>query len=126
MTKSGALKFVHAMVAADPYAFAAKGAFWLSGVVAVGTLAVAVSMLTPSTNERAPPVVSTDASADRWTPVVTADEPEGEPVRVTNPFDKSEVFEFPAGTTLAEARALMNEMLLERARERYAQIERRS
>jgi hypothetical protein len=126
MTKSDALKSVHAMVAADPYAFAAKGAFWLSGVVAVGTLAVAVSMLTPPLNERASRSASTDEPAQRWTPVVTADEPEGEPVRVRNPFDKTEVFEFPAGTTLAEARALMNEMLLERARERYAQIDRRS
>jgi hypothetical protein len=130
MTKSGTLKSVQAMVAADPYAFAAKGAFWLSGVVAVGTLAAAVLTLTPSLSQRTePPVMLTaDASEARWTPVVaSADEPHSEPpVRVTNPFDASEVFEFPAGTTRAEARALMNEMLMERARERYSQIERRS
>ena len=129
MTKSGTLKSVHAMVAADPYAFAAKSAFWLCGVVAVGTLTAAVFMLTPSLGERAEPsALTADAPAERWTPIVaTADEPVSDPpVRVTNPFDASEVFEFPAGTTRAEARALMNEMLMERARERYAQIDRRS
>lgn len=129
MTKSETLKSVHAMVAADPYAFAAKGAFWLSGVVAIGTLAAAVFTLTPALNQRTDAgALTADAAATRWTPVVAAaDEAESEPpVRVTNPFDASEVFEFPAGTTRAEARALMNEMLMERARERYARVERRS
>jgi hypothetical protein len=125
MTKNGTLKSVHAMVAADPYAFAAKSAFWLSAVVAAGTLAIAVFKLTPSLNERAAPSALTP-STERWTPVVATDEAETEPVRVKNPFDASEVFEFPAGTAPAEARALMNELLMERARERYAQIERRS
>jgi hypothetical protein len=129
MTKCGTLKSVQAVVTADPYAFAAKGAFWLSGVVAVGTLAAAMYTLTPSLSQRTEPgMLTADASEARWTPIVaTADEPQSEPpVRVTNPFDASEVFEFPAGTTRAEARALMNEMLMQRARERYTQIERRS
>ncbi len=42
------------------------------------------------------------------------------PVRFRNPFDKSEVFEFPAGTTRAEARAAVAQLLRQRARERLA------
>lgn len=47
------------------------------------------------------------------------------PVRVTNPFDKSEVFEFPVGTTLEDAHAAVADTLLERARERQAEYDAR-
>jgi hypothetical protein len=40
------------------------------------------------------------------------------PVRVKNPFDPQEVFEFPAGTTRAEARQKVSELLLQRAVDR--------
>jgi hypothetical protein len=42
-------------------------------------------------------------------------------VHVTNPFDKTEVFEFPAETTESQAREAMAELLLQRARDRFAQ-----
>lgn len=45
------------------------------------------------------------------------------PVRVRNPFDKKEVFEFPPGTTPEAARAAVADALLERARERQAAYE---
>jgi hypothetical protein len=41
-----------------------------------------------------------------------------EPVRFTNPFDRSEVFDFPAGTSREEARTAVAAILLERARSR--------
>lgn len=41
-------------------------------------------------------------------------------VRFPNPFDPSEVFEFPEGTTEADARAAVAEILMDRARERQA------
>ena len=44
--------------------------------------------------------------------------PAGEPVRLKNPFDRSEVFEFPPGTTHAEARDAVAKLLLERAQGR--------
>lgn len=47
-------------------------------------------------------------------------EPAVEPVRFKNPFDHREVFEFPAGTTKAEARDKVAEILMGRARERRA------
>ncbi len=52
----------------------------------------------------------------------TPDEtPKAAPVQVTNPFDPTEVFELPAGTTQLEARALVADILLQRARDRLAQ-----
>lgn len=48
-------------------------------------------------------------------------EAEASPTRFENPFDTSEVFEFPPGTTQDVARESVAEMLLERARERRAQ-----
>lgn len=47
-------------------------------------------------------------------------EPAPEPVRFTNPFDKTEVFDFPPGTTRAEAREAVAQLLLERAAARRA------
>ena len=41
-----------------------------------------------------------------------------EPVLYKNPFDRSEVFEFPAGTTQDEARDAVSKLLLERAQGR--------
>jgi hypothetical protein len=46
----------------------------------------------------------------------------GEPVRFQNPFDPSEVFEFPPGTSLGEARNSVATLLLERAQERRARV----
>lgn len=43
---------------------------------------------------------------------------QGPPVRVKNPFDPQEVFEFPAGTTRIEARQKVSELLLQRAVDR--------
>jgi hypothetical protein len=45
-------------------------------------------------------------------------EPQASPVRVKNPFDAKEVFEFPAGTTRAQAREKVTELLLRRALDR--------
>ena len=44
--------------------------------------------------------------------------PGGEPMRVANPFDSSEVFEFPAGTSEADAREAVAGFLIERAARR--------
>jgi hypothetical protein len=45
-------------------------------------------------------------------------EPPGPPVRFRNPFDASEVFEFPPGTSDDSARESVAAMLLQRARDR--------
>jgi|SRR5882757_1770958 len=51
------------------------------------------------------------------TPVAPA-APAAEPVLFKNPFDRSEVFEFPPGTTRNEARDAVAQLLLERAQGR--------
>lgn len=49
---------------------------------------------------------------------VEAPAPAAEPVLFKNPFDRSEVFEFPPGTTKAEARDAVAKLLLDRAQGR--------
>jgi hypothetical protein len=44
-------------------------------------------------------------------------------VQIINPFDAAEVFEFPAGTSHAEGREKVAQILLQRARERQSQWE---
>jgi hypothetical protein len=46
------------------------------------------------------------------------------PVQVVNPFDKTEVFEFPAGTSGDESREKVAQILLQRARGRQSHWER--
>jgi hypothetical protein len=62
-----------------------------------------------------PPPASAPAA-----PAVPAPPP-APPVRVRNPFDATEVFEFPAGTTKAEARQKIADVLLQRAVDRRSQ-----
>lgn len=66
------------------------------------------------------PVAPSQYVAAAPEPVVQAEEPAPTPVRFVNPFDKSEVFEFPASTTEAAARQAVAELLMERARDRLA------
>lgn len=55
----------------------------------------------------------------------SASKGEGKPVLFANPFDAKEVFEFPAGTTEAEARDQVAEILMERAMERQRKFDAR-
>jgi hypothetical protein len=68
-----------------------------------------------------PAIASTPPAASQ--PAVLAQpqpppEPQRPPVRMKNPFDAAEVFEFPAGTTRAEARRQVSAILLQRAVDR--------
>jgi hypothetical protein len=49
---------------------------------------------------------------------------EGLPLRFRNPFDRKEVFTFPPGTSLADARAQVADMLMKRAQERLSHPQR--
>jgi hypothetical protein len=62
-----------------------------------------------------------------WTPIPERPEPieveaepevEVPPTLFANPFDKTEIFELPPGTTKEEAREIVAQILIERARER--------
>ena len=43
---------------------------------------------------------------------------DSEPMRIKNPFDQTEAFEFPPGTSEAEAREAVTKLLMERAHDR--------
>jgi hypothetical protein len=66
--------------------------------------------------------VTPPAASEPALPAVPATPPEP-PVRVRNPFDATEVFVFPAGTTKAEARQKISEVLLQRAVDRRSQAQ---
>jgi hypothetical protein len=51
-----------------------------------------------------------------------ADDPPTPPVQFANPFDPSEIFEFPAGTSETEAKQAVADMLLQRARDRQSSL----
>ncbi len=67
----------------------------------------------------ASPTLTRSASHAAW----AIPEPGGDPIRFANPFDASEVFEFPAGTTETEAREAVSDYLLERAINRQARLD---
>ncbi len=53
---------------------------------------------------------------------LAADDAANSPVKFRNPFDSSEVFEFPSGTSQAEAKQMVAVVLLERGRERRSHL----
>jgi hypothetical protein len=66
-----------------------------------------------------PPLASLELTdPDPVVPSVKKLTPVGSIVRVRNPFDRHEVFEFPAGTSKAEARDAVAKLLMDRAMER--------
>jgi hypothetical protein len=89
---------------------------------AVLTLGIVIAVLWPGSNRHAPGQARTALAplASLVTPAAAAEQPQGTPVRITNAFDASEVFEFPPGTPDAEARKTVEELLMGRARERLA------
>src|SRR5580700_8292280 len=80
--------------------------------VAVPGIAVAVLWPAPAVASATPPAKAAPAGPA---------EPHGAPVRIKNAFDATEVFEFPPGTTEAESREAVAELLLSRASDRRAE-----
>jgi hypothetical protein len=70
----------------------------------------------------APHVVAAPAAPVSVTPPPPSSSPstDATPVRFVNPFDRKEVFEFPPGTSAADARQAVAELLSQRARERQS------
>jgi hypothetical protein len=87
---------------------------------AVGTVAAVVAFASVA-HHTTPPAAAPPAAVKAANPTQPAPQPAasaGEPVRVKNPFDRSEIFEFPAGTSKEEAHQAVAELLLQRANER--------
>jgi hypothetical protein len=90
----------------------------LAAAAAIATLSSAVTYLATSRAEHEQPLQHHLAEATP-APVPEAVPPlEPPPVRFINPFDATEVFEFPAGTPQSDARQAVAEFLLKRARDR--------
>ena len=51
-------------------------------------------------------------------PRIASPPAQADPVTFTNPFDATEVFQFPSGTSESEARQSVAELLMQRARDR--------
>jgi hypothetical protein len=91
--------------------------------IAAVTAFVLVSRHSAAPQQAVPTFVTTvpqrpDALVDTDEAPVVA----GPPVRFANPFDRSEIFEFPPGTTRAEARDAVADILMQRAQERAALV----
>lgn len=112
-----------------PRETAASTDLWvsLSLVVALGVSAAAVALWPTGQREKTatPSVIPTTVSTTRDplldAPSTAPPKAQISPTRFTNPFDPSEVFEFPPGTTKSAARESVADVLLQRARERQTQ-----
>ena len=95
---------------------------WPAALVAIAVLLTTIAWWTAARL----PTTDRDASVAN-VPSLPAPAPQSEsaldpdaPVKIRNPFDASEVFEFPAGTDPTAARQSVSQLLLQRARERQA------
>ena len=109
------------------------GVMGIVGVAAVTAVAIAsiahhsrheAALVPEQASTTAPPtpeLASTNPATETATapdPGAVTDAAQPKPVRVKNPFDHSEVFEFPPGTSLKEARQSMAQILMQRAHDR--------
>jgi hypothetical protein len=89
-----------------------------------------VDWAVPAASSNAPVSnLSADAGSEAAPPAIAATEvitPPGPTVKFRNPFDASEVFEFPPGTPQMEAWDAVRETLVQRARERGVPPPKRS
>jgi len=101
-----------------------KAAAAITGMGSVLALAATIGYQGLRSAPAVPPPAPTVEQIDEPQPPQVIAQVSDQPlVRVPNPFDKSEVFEFPAGTTPDAARAAIADTLLERARERQAEYD---
>ena len=95
-------------------------AFGVGASVALAVL-TALTMYKPAANIALPaPQVAMISEESGVVPAISPERARP-PVRFANPFDRSEVFEFPPGTTRAEARRKVAQLLLDRANGRGGQ-----
>jgi hypothetical protein len=87
---------------------------------AVAVLAIAVAAGWPASDRHPPAPAVISATPVAEVAQAGPPKPQGEPLRIKNAFDATEVFEFPAATAESEAREAVAALLLSRARERRA------
>lgn len=92
----------------------------LFSVALAGTIAAAALRDSDKRAALPPPPPAVVPAPEPPPPVQVAESPPPEPVVLVNPFDKTEKFTFPPGTSKADARDQMAALLLQRAVERGA------
>jgi hypothetical protein len=92
---------------------------WPAALAAAGIAGIS-SGITYLTTVPAPPVPIAESSLPQPLAAPTPEAPPPAPVKFVNPFDSTEVFEFPSGMGESDVRAAVAELLLNRARERLA------
>jgi hypothetical protein len=92
----------------------------LFSVALAGTIAAAALRESDKRAALSPPPPAVAPAPVPPPPVQVAESPPPEPVVLVNPFDKTEKFTFPPGTSKADARDQMATLLLQRAVERGA------
>jgi len=91
----------------------------IAAMLGVTALVALVSVANLRSGHKAPSLALAVRAPVPAAPVAaTPAAPPIDPVRFRNPFDHSEVFEFPPGTSQDDARQAVAEILWERARER--------
>lgn len=96
----------------------------LSSVALVGTIAAVTLRESDKRAALPPPPPAVVPVPDPPPSVQPAELPPPEPVVLVNPFDATEKFTFPPGTSKADARDQMASLLLQRAVERRAHVPR--
>ena len=92
--------------------------------VSVGVIAIAGTVIAAQYKASAPPNRTSTFTRTSFAAPVRVEEPEPEivderpPVLFKNPFDATEVFEFPPGTSKDDALAAVADLLMKRAMER--------
>jgi len=91
----------------------------VTGIVAAASILLTVIAYVAATRIRGPVHLVAAVVSAPPAPETIAPSPLTEvPVRFVNPFDATEVFEFPPGTSNSEARQAVADLLLQRARDR--------
>ena len=95
----------------------------IAGILGVAAAAVLAGVVAYLVTTRAAPVHTAMNTAPAVATVVESPPlpaTETAPVQFRNPFDRAEVFEFPAGTSETEARDAVAQLLIQRARDRQS------
>lgn len=99
---------------------ARRSSAWPVALAAASVVGIASGFAyLPSTPDHPPVAASQPAPVARVAQAETPTAAPPLPLKLVNPFDKSEVFEFPAGTSVQDAHDAVAELLLARARERH-------
>jgi hypothetical protein len=88
--------------------------------IAVAVIALGSASHHAADRDSSPPAVRIKAPTSVAPVAPEPADSQSSPVRFKNPFDASEIFEFPTGTSTAEARQSVAELLLQRARDRQS------